>query len=85
MKAEYKQSPSAGVHWLTEAADLEPGQGYYHYRGLKPGFVLEKGQDYYSRFSVRLEDAGPALKAAYPDREYEPAQHGSAFYVARRS
>lgn len=85
MKVTYKTSPSNGEHWLTEAGDLEPGEGYYHYRGLKPGFTLEKGQDYYSRFSVRLEDAQPALDAAYPDRKYQATQHGSTFCVARAS
>lgn len=79
----YDRSPSVGAHWLVEAGDLLVGTGIYWYRSATPGWVPEKGQDYYHRFALKIEDAGPALAAAYPDRKYEVAQHGSAFYVAR--
>lgn len=90
MGRHYIASPSNGQHWLVEAADLEVGTGYYHSRSFDPALAADPANAsgpgaYYRRFNLKIEDAAPALAAAYPDRKYSVGQHGSAFYCFREA
>jgi hypothetical protein len=83
MGRQYTTSPSNGQHWLVEAGELEPGQGVWFNRVREPS--LQVAGDYHSGYRLQIKDAGPALKAAYPDKIFEVVQHGSQFAVERRS
>lgn len=84
--ASYTRSPSDGAHWLVEAGELEVGQGHEFYRPLAGGatsYSEVKDQPYSQRWTPRLQDATPALKAAHPDKEFAVADHGGHFYFWR--
>lgn len=85
----YERSPSVGDHWLVEAGELEAGTGIYWSRAYDKSLYQadepNAGKRYYSGFHVKLDTAAPALAAAYPDKVFDVAQHGSHFYVRRVS